>query len=113
MEKPAFLIFKAVLFLLGKEAKFSSKLMLKSVSKIENPHLLLSFLFFAVYVIYKKNYSFSRVVFLFFFSAKPPTLFIQKLMTAVGLGQRRSQAVGLGFESLPGQNFLRFIPNIF
>ena len=34
-------------------------------------------------------------------------------MTAVGLGQQRSQAVGLGFESLPGQNFLRFIPNIF
>ena len=34
-------------------------------------------------------------------------------MTAVGLGQQRSQAVGLGFESLPGQKFLRFIPNIF
>ena len=34
-------------------------------------------------------------------------------MTAVGLGQQRYQAVGLGFESLPCQNFLRFIPNIF
>ena len=35
-------------------------------------------IFFAVYVIYKKNYSFSGVVFLFFFRAKLPTLFIQK-----------------------------------
>ena len=34
-------------------------------------------------------------------------------MTAVGLGQQRSQAVGLGFESLSWQNFLGFIPNIF
>ena len=34
-------------------------------------------------------------------------------MTAVGLGQQASQAVGSGFESLPCQNFLRFIPNIF
>ena len=34
-------------------------------------------------------------------------------MTAVGLGQQRSQAVGLGLESLPGQKTLRFIPNIF
>ena len=34
-------------------------------------------------------------------------------MTAVGLGQQRSQAVALGFESFPGQKFLRFIPNIF
>ena len=34
-------------------------------------------------------------------------------MTAVGLGQQRSQAVGLGFESMPGQKSLRFIPNIF
>ena len=34
-------------------------------------------------------------------------------MTAVGLGQQRSQAVGLGFESLSCQIFLRFIPNIF
>ena len=34
-------------------------------------------------------------------------------MTAVGLGQQGSQAVGSGFESLPCQIFLRFIPNIF
>ena len=34
-------------------------------------------------------------------------------MTAVGVGQQGSQAVGLGFESLPCQKFLRFIPNIF
>ena len=34
-------------------------------------------------------------------------------MTAVGLEQQRSQAVGLGFESLLGQKFSRFIPNIF
>ena len=34
-------------------------------------------------------------------------------MTAVGLGQQRFQAVGLGFESLSCQTFLRFIPNIF
>ena len=36
------------------------------------------FLFFAVYVIYKKNYSFSRVVFLFFIWPKLPTPFIRK-----------------------------------
>ena len=34
-------------------------------------------------------------------------------MTAVGLGQQGSQAVGLGFESLSCQIFSRFIPNIF
>ena len=34
-------------------------------------------------------------------------------MTAVGVGQQGSQAVGSGFESLPRQIFLRFIPNIF
>ena len=34
-------------------------------------------------------------------------------MTAVGLGQQGSQAVGSVFESLPCQIFLRFIPNIF
>ena len=34
-------------------------------------------------------------------------------MKAVGLGKQRSQAVFLGFESLPGQKGLRFIPNIF
>ena len=69
-------------------------------------------LFFAAYVICKKNYSFSRVVFLFFISPKLPTLFIQK-KPAVRLGQQRSQAVGLGFESLSWQIFLRFILNIF
>ena len=34
-------------------------------------------------------------------------------MTAVGVGQQGSQEVGSGFESLPCQIFLRFIPNIF
>ena len=34
-------------------------------------------------------------------------------MTAVGLGQQRSQAVGSGFESLSCQFFLRFIPEYF
>ena len=34
-------------------------------------------------------------------------------MTAVGLGQQGSQAVDSGFESLPCQIFLRYIPNIF
>ena len=34
-------------------------------------------------------------------------------MTTVGLGQQGSQAVGSGFESLPCQSFLRFIPNSF
>ena len=34
-------------------------------------------------------------------------------MTAVGLGQQGSQAVGSGFESLSFQIFLRLIPNIF
>ena len=34
-------------------------------------------------------------------------------MTAVGLGQQRSQAVDSGFESLSCQIFLWFIPNIF
>ena len=34
-------------------------------------------------------------------------------MTAVGLGQQGSQAVGSGFESLPCLKSLQFIPNIF
>ena len=34
-------------------------------------------------------------------------------MTPVGLGQQRSQAVGLGLESLVCQIFLRFTPSIF
>ena len=34
-------------------------------------------------------------------------------MTAVGLGQQGSQAVGLGFELLPWQKILRFIPTFF
>ena len=51
--------------------------------------------------------------FSFFFRPKLPTLFIQKQMTAVGLGQQGSRAVSSGFESLPCQIFLRFIPNIF
>ena len=32
-------------------------------------------------------------------------------MTAIGVRQQGSQAVGSGFESLPCQKFLRFIPN--
>ena len=51
--------------------------------------------------------------FSFFFRPNLPTFFIQKHMTAVGLGQQGSQAVGSGFESLPCQYFLRFFPNIF
>ena len=34
-------------------------------------------------------------------------------MTAVGLGQQGSQAVGSVFEPLPCQKFLHFIRNIF
>ena len=34
-------------------------------------------------------------------------------MTAVGVEQQGSQAVCSGFETLPSQKFLRFIPNIF
>ena len=34
-------------------------------------------------------------------------------MTAVGVGQQGSQAVGSGFESLPWQNSLRVIHIIF
>ena len=34
-------------------------------------------------------------------------------MTAVGLGQQGSEAVDSGFESLPSQISLRFVPNIF
>ena len=34
-------------------------------------------------------------------------------MKAVGLGQQSSQAVDSGFESLPCQIFLQFIPNNF
>ena len=34
-------------------------------------------------------------------------------MTAVGLGQQHSQAMGSGFESLSCQTILRCIPNIF
>ena len=74
-------------------------------------------LFFGVYEIYKKNHSFSTVYsrgkILFFSSPKLPILFIQKQMTAVGLGQQRAQAVGLRFESLSCQKFLRFNPNKF
>ena len=34
-------------------------------------------------------------------------------MAPVGLGQKGSEAVGSGFESLSCRIFLRFIPNIF
>ena len=34
-------------------------------------------------------------------------------MKVAGLGQQGSQLVGLAFESLPCQKYLRFIPNIF
>ena len=66
---------------------------------------------------YKKMNSvstvYSGVKFLFFFSAKLPTLFIQKQMTAVGIGQQHSQAVGLGFESLSCQFFFTIYPSLF
>ena len=68
-------------------------------------------LFFAAYVICKKNYSFSRVV-LLFFQTKIVNSFHSK-MTAVGLGQQGSEAVGSGLESLACKIFLRFITNIF
>ena len=52
--------------------------------------------------------------FSFFFRPKLPTpLFVQKEMTAVGLGQQGYQSVGSGFESLSCQIFQRFIPNIY
>ena len=51
--------------------------------------------FFAAYVKCKKNYSFSRVVFLFF-QSKIANSFYSKKMTAMGLGQQCSQAVGPG-----------------
>ena len=51
--------------------------------------------------------------FFFFFQSKIANFFIQNKMTAVGLGQQSSQAVGSGFESLSCQIFLRFIFNIF
>ena len=46
-------------------------------------------LFFAVYVIYKKNYSFSRVVFLFFFQAKIANSFYSKINYSGRLGTTR------------------------
>ena len=66
--------------------------------------------FFAAYVKCKKNHSVGSF---FFISDQSCQLFIQKQMTAVGLGQQGSQAVGSGFQSLPCQTFLRFIPNNF
>ena len=62
--------------------------------------------FFAAYVICKKNYSFSRVV---FFQSKIANSFYSKKMTAVGLGKHDSEAVGRGCESLSCQIFLRFL----
>ena len=64
-------------------------------------------LFFAAYVICKKNYSFSRVVFLFF-QSKIANYFYSKKMTAVRLGQHGSKAVGPGLESLSCQKTLQF-----
>ena len=72
-----------------------------------------SLLFFAVYEIYKKNYSFSRVVFLFFYPTKTANSFCSKINDSGSVGQQGSQAVGSGLESLPCPKFLRFIPNIF
>ena len=69
-------------------------------------------IFFAAYIICKKNFSFSRVVFLFF-SDQICQLFLFKNKTAVGLGQQGSQAVGSGFESLSCQIFFWLIHNIF
>ena len=77
-------------------------------------------LFVEVYfIIFRRIWNMQEKIFIqngrfsFFFRPKLPTLFAPKQMTAVGLGQQGSQAVGSGFESLPCQKFLRFIPNIF
>ena len=63
--------------------------------------------FYAAYVISKKNYLFSTVVFLFFPDQNCQLLFFKNNM------QQGSEAVGLGFESLSCQLFLRFIPYVY
>ena len=50
---------------------------------------------------------------LVFFQTESANFFIQRKMTAVGLGRQGSQTVGSGFESVPCQKCLRFIPKIF
>ena len=51
--------------------------------------------------------------FFFFFQSKIANFFIQNKMTAVGLGQQSSPAVGSGFESLSCRIFYELSPNIF
>ena len=51
--------------------------------------------------------------FYFFFGASLTILSIQKQMTAVGLGQKSSDAVNWSFEALSCQLFLRFTPKNF
>ena len=64
-------------------------------------------LFFAVYVTYKKNYSFSRVVFLFF-QTKIANSFYSKINDSGRFWTIRFWSGRSGFESLPCQIFLRF-----
>ena len=65
-------------------------------------------LFFAVYVIYKKNYSFSRVVFLFFQSKTANSLY-SKINDSSVVRTTSFWSSKTGFESLLCQIFLRFI----
>ena len=48
-----------------------------------------------------------------FFQTEIAIFFILREMTAVGLGRQGFQTVGSGFESVPCQKCLRFIPKIF
>ena len=70
-------------------------------------------LFFAVYVIYKKNYSFSRVVFLFFIWRKLPTLFIQKVNDSSRVRTTAFWSSRIGVRVTDKTKFFRFIRNIF
>ena len=68
-------------------------------------------LFFAVYVIYKKKYSFSRVVFLFF-QCKTANSFYSKINDSSRVRTTAFSSSRFGVQ-VTGQKFLRFIPNIF
>ena len=67
-------------------------------------------LFFAAYVICKKNYSFSRIVFVvfLFFQSKNAISFYSKLNVSSGVRTKTFWSGRSGFESLPCQIFLRF-----
>ena len=92
---------KVQLFCRNSNSSFSAALSLNSSNvSIDNFLFRQKFrwnplLVFGAYVICKKNYSSRRVVFLFF-NPKLSTVFIQKQMTAVGLGQQGFQALGPG-----------------